>query len=77
MTNTRPISGTLWFGNLNLPLNHSRRTIITVLPSNNVQPKVFLCQHCCEYLKKGIQQNVDSFLNNLKSDMNELILSNW
>ena len=30
-------------------------------------------RHCLEYLKKGIQQNVDSFLNRLNGSMDELI----
>lgn len=30
------------------------------------------CRHCLEYLKKGIQQNVDSFLNRLNGSMDEL-----
>jgi len=33
----------------------------------------FRCRHCLEYLKKGIQQNVESFLNRLNSGTDELI----
>lgn len=33
----------------------------------------FWCRYCLEYFKKGIQKNVDSFLNRLNSSMNELI----
>ena len=33
----------------------------------------FRCRHCLEYLKTGIQQNVDSFLNRLNGSMDKLI----
>ena len=33
----------------------------------------FRCHHCLEYLKKGIQQNVDSFLSRLNSGMEKLV----